>query len=57
MIDLTMWVLHRSGEVMRDNEGFLLFDTCEQARVYWECCVLEDYKGWKPKKVKVTDAK
>jgi len=57
VIRLTMWVLHRNGEVRRDSEGYLFFDTREQAFRYWECCIDIDDLGWKPKKVKVTDAK
>lgn len=56
MIDLTMWVLHRAGEVRRDDEGYLLFDTRELALAYWGCNITPMDTGWKPKKVKVTDA-
>lgn len=57
MIDLTMWVLHRNGEVWADNEGPVIFNSREQARVYWECVVPAHDNGWKPKKVRITDAK
>ncbi len=57
MIDLTMWVLHRNGEVRRDSNGHLFFDTREQAFEYWQCCVPIGDNGWKPKRVRVTDAK
>jgi hypothetical protein len=57
MINLTMWVLHRNGEVRQDSEGCLVFDTREQAMDYWQECVPIGDNGWKPKKVRVTDAK
>ncbi len=56
MIDLTMWVLYRHGEVRRDNEGYLLFDTRSDAVRYWRCAVPFEEKGWRAKKVRVTDA-
>lgn len=52
-----MWVLVRREEVWRDNEGRLFFDTRDDAVRYWRCCVPLTEKGWKPKKVKVSDAK
>ena len=57
MIDLTLWVLHRSGEVRRDAKGYLFFDTQEEALTFWKCCVPLGDNGWRPKKVRVTDAK
>ena len=57
MISLTMWVLHRAGEVRRDSEGYLLFDTRKQAMEYWRSCVAINDNGWKPKKVEVRDAR
>lgn len=54
MIKFTMWVLHRKGEIRKDAEGFLFFDTREQALDYWKCCVPIGDNGWRPKKVKVT---
>jgi hypothetical protein len=56
MIDLTMWVLvDKGGQVKRDPEGYMLFDTREQAKRYQG--YLMRPKEWKVKKVKVTDAK
>ena len=57
MINLTMWVLHRKGEVWKDCEGYMIFDTSEQARNYWSACVPATEIGWKVKKVRVTDAR
>lgn len=57
MINLTMWVLHRDGEVRRDAEGYLLFDTRKQAADYWKAFVAKNDLGWKPKKVEVRDAR
>ncbi len=55
MIDLTMWVLEREGKVKQDPDGHLLFDTEKQARNYLNMLIKPD--GWKPKRVRVTDAK
>lgn len=56
MIDLTMWVLvGKDGRVKRDTEGYMLFDTRNQAMRYAGYLIRP--QDWKPKKVKVTDAK
>lgn len=57
MTPLYMWVLHRKGEIRSDSEGRLFFDTREKALVYWQCNIPPSDNGWKPKKVRVTDAK
>jgi hypothetical protein len=53
-INLTMWVLHRHGEVWQDEEGHMIFQTRVQAKNYWSCCVPEKNIGWRVKKVRVT---
>lgn len=58
MIDLTMWVLQRNGELWRDRyDRVPLFATKTDAINYWADNVLASDTGWEPTKVKVSDAK
>ena len=57
MINMTMWVLCRNGEVWADRDGPVLFNSRAQAMVYCEYVIPDRGKGWNAEKVKVTDAK
>lgn len=58
MIDLTMWVLVDGKKVSRQNDGEIrLFPTRKSAREFLDNFWLPSRHGWKPQKVKVTDAK